>query len=69
MHQRYCVLLCIYLLRLSQFGVLVGGDTFVFFEAADKIAAVVVAAGIGYIGNRKLVFLQKETGPFNPVIV
>ena len=69
MHQRYCVLLCIYLLRLSQFGVLVGGDTFVFFEAADKIAAVIIAAGIGDICDGELVFLQQEASLLYPVVV
>lgn len=54
---RYCVLLLIDFLEFTQLGILVGGDTLVLFEAAHKITAVIVAAGISYIRNGELVLL------------
>lgn len=66
---RYCILLFVNFLKLTQFGVLVWCDAFVFFEAADEVAAVIVAAGIGHIRNGESVIFQKEASPFYPIMI
>ena len=54
---------------LAQLCILVGGDVLIFFEAADKVAAVIVAAGIGHIRNGESVIFQKEASPFYPIMI
>ena len=56
-------------MELAQLGVLVRGDALVLFEAADEIAAVVIATGIGHLCNGELILLQEEAGLLYSVIV
>ena len=68
-HLSHPLVLCACFLRLAQFGVLVRSDTLILFEAADKVAAVVIAAGVGDICDRELVFFQKKAGSLYTIVV